>query len=178
MPSHLTVALDRSPTAAPPEATNWTVIGEESVTVGGRCEDIDDFEQLRARAVRLAGNRRVAVEASCEPGVGAGHSVLMLGTPIRFGSNSPTLLPEGAASLDFLAGVRWQFDEVLAWAEGEGDSLQFDAQAAELVRQRTATLVAYLEYRGVRRVETRVQIRRRNVPVLRPTDRRIELRIS
>ena len=73
--------------------------------------------------------------------------------------------------------MRWQFDEVLAWAEGDGDALQYDAQAAELVRQRIATLVADLEYRGVEHVETRTQIRRRNVSVLRPADRRVELRI-
>ncbi len=178
MAAHPSSALVRSLVDNPAEASNWTVIGRETVVVGGSCSDVADFERLVARATRLAGDRRVSVEATCEPDLDGEHAALLLGTPILFEAGSAVLQADSAAALDFLAAVAWQFDEALAWAEGDGDALRFDAEAVDLARRRAAALVAYLDYRGVRRVETRTQARRRNVAVLRPAERRVELRIT
>ena len=178
MAAHPSTALVRSLVDDRSEASNWTVIGRETVVVGGSCADVSDFERLVQRATRLAGERRVSVEATCDPELEGERAALLLGTPILFDAGSTTLQAESTAALDFLAGVAWQFDEIRAWAEGDGDQPRFDAEALDLARCRAAALVAYLEYRGVYRVQTRIQARRRNVPVLRPAERRIELRIS
>ena len=167
----------------PTDAATWTVIDGETAIVAGRVPSVSFGRRLEARAANVDGLDRVlsdlVVDETALPELGA----LVLVDPLVFAPDSSALELESAEALDALAGMLWQFDEILVWAVAGADHVRFEADAVELSRLRVATIVSYLEFRSIHDVDVRVQLRNRGLvdargaASLRPAERRLEIRI-